>query len=50
MKLEDMTLAQHAEAWWREQGQTVPPRETKQWDEMYRAWVDYAFADFPTSL
>jgi hypothetical protein len=40
-----MTLAQHAEAWWREQGNIVPDRDTAEWDRMYEAWVTWAFAD-----
>ena len=38
-----MTLAQHAEAWWREQGKEVPPRDTREWQEMYEQWVAWAF-------
>ena len=41
-----MTLADHAEAWTREQGRDVPPRNTPEWQIMYNAWIDYAFADF----
>jgi hypothetical protein len=44
--MEEMTLAQHAEAWWREQGEKVPSPDTKEWDEMYAKWVAFAFADF----
>lgn len=40
-----MTLADHAEAWWREQGNTVPPRNTDEWQQMYETWVEWAFAD-----
>ena len=40
-----MTLADHAEAWWKEQGKEVPPRGIKQWQEMYETWVAWAFAD-----
>ena len=39
----ELTLAEHAEAWWREQGNTVPERNTNEWREMYEKWVDYAF-------
>ena len=42
----NMTLAEHAEAWWSEQGNTVPPVDTTAWDEMYRKWHEFAFADF----
>ena len=40
-----MTLADHAEAWWRDQGKEVPPRETAPWRKMYEIWVEWAFAD-----
>ena len=30
-----MTLADHAEAWWREQGKRVPRRSTARWQQMY---------------
>lgn len=42
----DMTLAQHAEAWWTEQGKTVPPAGTPAWTKMYEEWHAFAFADF----
>jgi len=41
-----MTLAEHAEAWWREQGKKVPRRNTKKWKKMYEKWVAFAFKDF----
>ena len=41
----EMTLAEHAEAWWREQGNKVPFRNSKQWQQMYETWVEWAFAD-----
>jgi len=41
-----MTLAEHAEAWWREKGRRVPKRDTPQWDTMYETWVEWAFKDF----
>ena len=41
----EMTLAEHAEAWWREQGKDVPPRGTAQWRTMYETWVEWAFSD-----
>ena len=46
----EATLADHAEAWWREQGKVVPPKNTEEWDDMYRQWVDFAFADFRESF
>lgn len=45
-----VTLADHAEAWTREQGKVVPARDTPEWDVMYAAWVDVAFADFPEEI
>ena len=41
----EMTLADHAEAWWREQGNEVPARDSNQWQKMYETWVEWAFAD-----
>jgi len=41
-----VTTADHAEAWWKEEGNKVPKRNTKEWDEMYVAWHTYAFASF----
>ena len=41
----EMTLADHAEAWQKEQGKEVPPRGTKQWRKMYETWVEWAFSD-----
>jgi hypothetical protein len=40
------TLADHAEQWTAEQGRIVPPRQTPEWDAMYREWHEFAFADF----
>jgi hypothetical protein len=38
----EVALADHAEAWWREQGQEVPRRDTDKWRRMYEAWVAWA--------
>ncbi len=46
----EMTLADHAEAWWRGTGRAVPGRETPEWHEMYKRWHGFAFADFPETL
>ena len=43
---DELTLADHAEKWCEEQGGKVPQRNTKEWDEMYTAWIEYAFEDF----
>jgi len=40
---QDVTLGEHAEAWWSEQGRKVPRRNTKAWNNMYGNWVNYAF-------
>ena len=40
-----MTLADHAEYWWREQGRDVPPRGSAAWQAMYETWVEWAFSD-----
>jgi len=39
-----MTLAEHAEAWQREHGREVPPKDTPEWYKMYQAWIEFAFA------
>lgn len=46
----ELTLAGHAEAWWKEQGKKVPKRKTKAWQTMYIAWHTFAFADFLNSM
>lgn len=40
-----MTLAEHAEMWWKEMGHEVPPRVSDEWRRMYEEWVAYAFAE-----
>lgn len=46
---DNMTLADHAEAWWAEQGKAVPSnRESPEWQKMYLAWHTFAFKDFCT--
>lgn len=45
MLYEQPTLADHAEMW--AQGKVlIPERNTPEWDALYQAWVDFAFADF----
>jgi len=41
----EMTLGEHAESWWKEQGKEVPLRGSKEWQKMYEAWVEWAFSD-----
>ena len=36
----ELTLADHAEAWWREKGNTIPPRDTDEWKKMYETWAN----------
>ncbi len=42
---EEMTWAEHAERWWKEQGKTVPPKDTKEWDSMFFLWYKYAVSN-----
>ena len=44
---DEMTLADHAEAWQLKRGKTVPPPDTPEWQAMYEKWIEFAFADFP---
>ena len=38
--MSEMTLADHAEAWWIEQGHYfLPLRDTSAWEAMYNEWV-----------
>lgn len=39
-----LTLADHAELWWDEQGHNVPERDTQEWQTMYSEWIEFAFA------
>jgi len=39
------TLEQHAEEWWEELGNQVPPKDSPEWTIMYEEWIDYAFDD-----
>lgn len=41
-----MSLAEHAEAWWTENGNTVPDENTEEWKIMYELWVKFAFEEF----
>jgi len=47
-KIDNKTLAQHAEEWWQEQGQNVPLKDTVAYEEMYQKWVEFAFRSFDT--
>lgn len=39
----DVTLEEHAEAWARENGETIPPRDTPEHWALYERWVERAF-------
>jgi hypothetical protein len=41
----EMTLADHAEAWCKEQGNEVPARDSDEWQRMYETWATWAFSD-----
>lgn len=41
-----LTLADHAELWWREQGKDVPKEGTNEYTKMYEEWAKYAFKDW----
>ena len=43
----ELTLADSAEAWIKEQGLEVPERETVEWEVMYSKWIDFAFEGGP---
>ncbi len=43
----NITLAEHAEMWWYEQGnKKIPTRYSTEWARMYAQWYEYAFKDF----
>ncbi len=48
--MKELTLADHAEAWYREQGNAVPAKGTPEWSEMYLLWHAFAFRDFREEL
>jgi len=43
-----MTLADHAEAWARENGKIIPPRDTPEYEKLYKEWHAWAFRAFGT--
>ena len=43
----ELTLADHAKIWGKEQGINVPERDTTEWSIFYEKWVNWAFNDFP---
>ena len=46
----DWTLADHAEFWWKEQGNKVPKRNTPEYEDMYQQWVEFAFDSLKASI
>jgi hypothetical protein len=40
-----MSFAEHAEAWYTDQGNVVPECDTEAWLKMYEEWVEFAFKD-----
>jgi len=47
---DDLTLADHAEMWASESGETVPVRGTAEWSAMYERWIDFAFEGFESEV
>lgn len=47
---DEMTLAEHAEAWWAEQGKIVPIKGTPEYMVMYETWTEWAFSDFKKAV
>lgn len=45
-----LTLADHAEGWQHERGESIPERESAEWDTMYQDWIDFAFGRLPPSI
>lgn len=41
--LDGLNLAGHAETWWAEQGNEIPPEGSSDWDIMYAKWIAFAF-------
>ncbi len=46
----DLSLADHAEMWWKEQGKEVPAKDSKEWKDMYEQWITFAFAGFKENI
>lgn len=44
--VEEITLAEHAEEWWKEKGNTVPDKDSQEYSDMYEKWCNFAFSDF----
>lgn len=41
----EMTGADHAKAWARENGETIPDPGTPEWDALYERWNEFAFSE-----
>ena len=40
-----ISMMDHAEMWWYEQGKDIPERDTEESQTMYESWVEFAFKD-----
>jgi len=45
-KTKELTLADHAESWAKEQGFEVPDRSTVAWQDLYARWHEFSFSEF----
>lgn len=43
--MKELTLAEHARAFWQERGQYMPLAGIPAGDEMYRLWAEWAFSN-----
>ena len=41
----EMTLYEHAVAWWKEHDCEIPDKDSDEWKRMYEEWVSWAFSD-----
>jgi len=41
--MDKTTLADHAEEWMKDEGFSIPERNTKEWNDLYAKWINYAF-------
>jgi len=47
--MKELTLAEHARAFWLERGQYMPLLGIREGDEMYRLWAEWAFSNMTGS-
>jgi len=43
---ENSPLYKFAEQWWAEKGNSIPPADSAEYEQMYERWAEYAFGDF----